>query len=145
MSSSTATIERPRIEKALWELSGFNGDQTQIDGVMVAIDAYAAGMADLLSKTDGPVGGAYLHTLVTLAEQILDSGGRMRLVPPTAAPKPTVKATTAKPGTFLNPDGTITCRRCGHDKDPAEFCNDKAMSTGKKSRCKTCDSEVRRK
>jgi hypothetical protein len=143
--STTATIERPRIEKALWELSGFSGDQTQIDGVMVAIDTYAAGMAALLAGAERPVSEAYLHTLITLAEQILDSGGRMRLVPPPSAAKSTATPSTAgRPGTFLNPDGTITCRACGDHKDPAEFSRDKGMGTGRKSRCKTCDKAARK-
>jgi hypothetical protein len=153
MSTSTVTADftdRAQIEKALWELTGFSGDQTLVDGVMTLMDTYAIGLSDLLSETPTPVVEAYLHTLVQLAEQILDGGVAVRPDRPVtsastaAQPAAFPGAPAPRPGTFFNPDGTITCRGCGQAKDPGEgFSNDKQARTGKKSICRTCDSAAR--
>lgn len=142
---STATVERPDVERALWTFTGYKGDATAIDGLLTIIDAYALGQAQAMAESAPAVVTAHVHTLVTLAEQLLDTGGRMKLVTSTPAP-PQARVTQApqKPGTYLNADGTLTCRVCGEAKPPECFSRDAGMKTGRKSRCKDCDRGARR-
>src|SRR5271155_341354 len=67
------------IEKFVWEVSGFRADASQNDAVRVLIEAYAAQMSGLWKKAPTPLVESHLSTLNTLARQLLDTGGRMRL------------------------------------------------------------------
>jgi len=89
MSNNVKTpepISTAQVEKALWELTGFTGDQTVIDGILVVLHAWAAAQAEELAKSSERFRDGYYHSLTLLAEAVLDTGGRMRLVPPEAQP-----------------------------------------------------------
>ena len=132
-------ISRDALEKALWEWDSFSGDSAAHAALLAVIDTYAASQADLLRTHPTPLVESYLHLLVTLAEQLLDSGGRVKLVTErnrleiAVTPEP-----AGKPGTYLNADGTITCKDCGIPKAPDEFYRDRGKRTGRKSQCKAC-------
>jgi len=79
-------ISRGSLEKALWQLTGWQGDQVVIDGIMLVHDAVVATDAEALAHSPESFRDGYYHALVCLAGEILDSGGRMRLVPPGAEP-----------------------------------------------------------
>lgn len=70
-------ITRDRIEKALLEFTGFKGDQAVIDGLMVAIDAYAIALSHDLAGSSAAVRDSYTHLLFQQAELLLDSAGRL--------------------------------------------------------------------
>lgn len=132
-------ISRDALEKALWEWDSFSGDSAAHAALLVAIDAYAAGQADLFRTHPTPLVESYLHLLVTLAEQLLDSSGRVKLV--TERNKLEIAPdleSPGKPGTYFNTDGTITCKDCSIPKAPEEFYRDRGKRTGRKSQCKEC-------
>jgi len=79
-------ISRADVEKALWQLTGYTGDQTIIDGVMLVMDAWNACTTETLTRSSPAFRDGYYHALVTMAEAIIDTGGRMRMVPPEAEP-----------------------------------------------------------
>jgi hypothetical protein len=84
--AAAQNISRAHVEKALWELTGFQGDQTVIDGIMVVADAWNACTVEALAQSSEAFRDGYYHALVTMAEAIIDTGGRMRMVPPEAEP-----------------------------------------------------------
>lgn len=145
--SNTGTIERGDVERALWDFTQYKADATAVDGLLVIIDAYSACQAEALVSAPQPVRTAYLHSLVNLVSQLLDTGGKMRFVAPKPEqpePLPEQPATEQensgpRPGHDFNSDGTITCRVCLTDKQPDEFSRGTVRATGKKSRCKGCD------
>lgn len=85
-SEGNKSISRADLEKALWELTGWQGDQSVIDGILIVHDAVAAGTAEMLAAAPANVREGYYHALVTMAEAIMDTGGQTRLVSPAAAP-----------------------------------------------------------
>jgi hypothetical protein len=88
MSSNAANagISRADVEKALWELTGWHGDQVVIDGVLLVMDAWIATSAEALANSPASFREGYYHALVTAAEAILDTGGRLRLSVPETEP-----------------------------------------------------------
>ena len=64
-------INREDVEKAIWSLTGYTGDQSAVDALMAVVDAYW--LAPLVPQN-------WAHLLLTLVTQILDSGGSYRLV-----------------------------------------------------------------
>jgi len=85
-TNGNAKISRSHLEKALWEMTGWQGDQVVIDGILLIHDAIVASDAESLAKSPESFREGYYHSLVTMAEAVLDTGGRMRLVPPEAEP-----------------------------------------------------------
>lgn len=67
------------IEKILWEITKHDIDQTQVDAFKVLIEARVAQQSPLWKKAPNEIIEAHLATLVTLARQLLDTGGRMIL------------------------------------------------------------------
>lgn len=65
----------------LWEVTGHKIDASQMDAIRVAVMALVAQEADLWRNAPTPLVESYLGTLNTLASQLLDTGGRMRLHP----------------------------------------------------------------
>jgi hypothetical protein len=152
-------ISRADVEKALIEFTGYTGDQTSIDAIMVIISAHIAGLAEALAATSPLVRESCYHTLMTMAEQLLDTGGKLRLVnpnPPPPVPAAPVrdirtagngyqKVAAARPKNTVNDDGTITCRTCRKDKATGEYFRDSKSATGFKGACKPCEREQKRK
>lgn len=85
-AGSAREISRADVEKAAWQLTGWQGDQVAIDGLLLVMDAWVASAAETLAHSPDSFRDGYYHSLVTMAEAILDTGGRMRLVPPEAEP-----------------------------------------------------------
>lgn len=113
--------------------TGYQGDATAIDAFLVVVDSYAVGMAQALAGGSNRLGDSYVHALTTMAEQLLDTEGRMKLIPRAngALSAPTDKV-------------TITCRTCGGPKDAEQFNRDaKNKITGRKTQCKDCESKQR--
>jgi hypothetical protein len=69
------------IEKLLWDVTKYQIDQAQADSFRVLIEAHALQLSSLWKKAPTEVIEAHLATLITLARQLLDTGGRMRLDP----------------------------------------------------------------
>jgi hypothetical protein len=145
-------ITRERVEKALWDFTGYQGDASAISGLMVILDTYAASQAEALAEAPAPVVEAHLHTLWHLAEQLMDTGGK--LAQPVIAPvtgvltveklqqarepqeKPAKKAPVR---TAAKQDAWPVCRTCGILKTPADYHKDrKNHRTGFKTQCIAC-------
>lgn len=164
-----AVISRDDVEKALWQVTGWQGDQAAIDGVMVVIEAWNASATEALTRSSDSFRNGYYHALVTMASAILETGGKMRLVPPGAEPvlragdvdelaaaivarlRPNTAAVEAAErirefygGPAPLPDGVVpaekTCTGCGRSK-PLEtgFYKDAKGKFGRKARCKECE------
>lgn len=66
-------MTRERVEHALMELTGFREDAALLAAAMVVVDAYAAQRARELGQ-DLNGAEAHLHTLVGLADMVMDGG-----------------------------------------------------------------------
>lgn len=73
----TEKITRDQVEKLLWEVTGFRGDATQMDAMMLAVEAWAVDMAGCLAAAPETLRESHLHLVVQMGELILDSGGRL--------------------------------------------------------------------
>jgi hypothetical protein len=69
----TEMITMDAIMKMLQEITGFGADATQLDAVRVVLEAKAASMAESYGLAPAELTDAHLHSLVTLAHQVLDS------------------------------------------------------------------------
>lgn len=152
MATDTATISRERVEKALWDFTEYQGDASLIAGLMVIFDTYAASQAAALVDAPAPVLDAHLHTLVHLAEQLIDTGGKLALPDPAEPPVlalPAVTLPAAKRpvrARKLVPRQSKSiwpiCRTCRVKKKPEDYFRDsKNKVTGRKSQCKKCERE----
>lgn len=81
LSVMNEEITMDRITGMLHEITGFKADASQIDAVRVAMEAYAARLAQSYASAPSELAEAHLNSLVSLASQLLDTGGRMRLDP----------------------------------------------------------------
>jgi hypothetical protein len=70
-----------QIEKMLWEMTGYKADQSQVDAFKVLVQTLALEKAGFWKKAPVELVEEHVATLVTLARQLLDTGGRMRLHP----------------------------------------------------------------
>jgi hypothetical protein len=77
-----AGISRADVEKALWQLTSWQGDQVVIDGVLTVMDAWNATCTEELAESSESFRDGYYHALVTMAEAIMDTGGRLKLAGP---------------------------------------------------------------
>lgn len=144
-------ITRSDVERALWSLTGWGGDQSVIDGLMIIIDSYAVLMGGEFRAADPVVRENWAHLLVTLAAQITDSGARMHLAVPSPAADLGVAPEPASPVAVpplpepepFGPD--LPCRVCGLAKPADAFSVDRARPTGRKSICKDCQKSARAK
>jgi hypothetical protein len=145
-------ITRERVEKALWDFTGFQGDASAISGLMVILDTYAASQATALANAPAPVVEAHLHTLTHLAEQLMDTGGKLQapaVVPAAVTPvlldgarpkeKPAAKSAAPAVRTAARQDAWPVCRTCGVEKKPEDYHKDaKNRRTGYKTQCIGC-------
>lgn len=145
-----AEVRRPDVERAIWELTGYTGDAVAVDALMLVIDTYAAGMAEAIAGVPVTRRSDLYHVLVTYAAELIDSGGRMRLVPKGDAliaavqrVKDEVPMQPARPKLEPAPPGYIRCRLCLEAKPADLFALDRTKSTGHKSACKACISAQR--
>jgi hypothetical protein len=70
-----------QIEKMLWEMTGYKADQSQVDAFKVLVQTLVLEKAGFWKKAPVELVEEHVGTLVTLARQLLDTGGRMRLHP----------------------------------------------------------------
>jgi hypothetical protein len=159
MDSMSDRVTREQVEQAIWQLTGYSGDQVAVDGLLAVVDAYKLSEAG----SDDTA-----HLLLTMVTQILDTGGRMRLVtgeqpvPLTAADIPViaaaaadqlaerraeraeraerVRAERAQEEILAPPAGEARCRECGEFKPlTREYWHaDRSKATGFRSICITC-------
>jgi hypothetical protein len=139
MNTKTAVLSRPRLERALWEFTDWKGDQSAIDGLLVVIDTYVLSQAQALLDAPLHLAEGQVHTLVTLAEQIIDTGGKLSAPRPKVVPQ---KAATHKPAQVSTRPAWPVCRTCGVRKESGDYYRDsKNRATGYKTQCKQCETE----
>lgn len=138
-TDTKSRIGRPGLERALYDFTGYQADATAVDGFMMIVDAYVAEQVDALRKAPEPLVEAYFHALTQLGEQLIDTGGKLKLVPP--ASKTVVKTVAATLNGGGGQDGRQVCRTCGITKKFAEFYKDSKMKNGHKGQCKDCERE----
>lgn len=121
-------VTREDVERAAWAASGWSVEQSVVDELMAAVDAYVVDQLEFVPvvepatvKPDEPVSVA----AVTLEE-------------PEPAPEPVVAVEPA-PG-----EGEKPCTRCGLVKPLDAFGRDKTTRSGYKARCKKCLAEVKK-
>jgi hypothetical protein len=150
-------VTRQDVERAIWQLTDYRGDQVAVDALLAVIDAYK-----LSDYADEDVA----HLLLTMTTQILDTGGRMRLV---AAPEPLDVRLSKSDITSLKADTSIPhrtvstayreqqkvpvrerngvseqfCRLCEQWKPFDQFHADRQAASGRKGRCKACSSAAK--
>lgn len=142
----TRVITAADVEKAIWELTGWQGNSAAVESLLVIINAYAAGLG--VAQAPDALRESWYHSLVVMAEHLLDTGGRMRMVPAFTEPAPlpvriagnAARVTQGTP-TQVNSGGQLKCKECELWKDPEDFYLDRKAASGRKGKCKACEQQ----
>lgn len=166
MMAGTGQLSRDDVERAIWALTGWRGEQSMVDELLAVIDRYAWGCAGGAPATLDPRQAHLAHLLVD-DDDSDDSDGEVQGAagapgtgedsPSTLENPPTPQAIPPTLEQFSSDDAGlpgepvlapgevgIVCKGCGVEKPDEAFSVDRSTRTGRRGKCKACDARQRR-